>query len=555
MTDLDALDLLELAEAVASGRIPAVDAEQRIRSTPGPEGDRAENAVRELRSLIGAASAIRAHASATNETLAARSSSVVAGAFSGYESNVTAIPVGAAVRRRASGTRSARPPRRIGLLVAATLAIGTGVVAASVMGSRLIAPNPAPSEVPLVALVSPSAEPSPSAPAPTTLPSPTSSTFASPPPSDNPNANAPGVVIWNMSAANRIEVSTYRLAARNGLSGLFEVDTWPDPDRSAGTVINRQLLASPTGKLVAIAETDPRARTRIRVLTSKGAVVWSTESTNGVPALAWSADGSLLAVAFTPQPWFVVNFQADGSPNLSKYSPPTDVPLKLVGFSADGLRLLAYDGTGEAAPWESPYAIDLADGTVARLDQFAGGPSGIAVSNTTTLSGLVDPVTGRVLDSGDPSGRQTNWSLRQGSMSTELGVPVSNAKASIQPRWADDGSIVVLETSLDNDPPSLNQKDPTLGLIRQPAAGAEPGEIVKVTWSYMGPYGTRCKGVLLDVRHGWALVGLSGIPSSDDAWLGYDTLSLVNLGAQGRSGLMNLDGLGKRDIHVAGLIQ
>jgi hypothetical protein len=380
--------------------------------------------------------------------------------------------------------------------------------------------------------------------------------LVSPPPDDSPLAigdallDAPRVVYWNMSGADRIAVATSQSVRHEVPGPMFELDMWPDPDQSA---VTRLLLASPTGKHVAVAETDRRAVTRIRIATSKGAIVWSTQSANGVPALAWSADGSQLAVAFAPKLWLVVAFPAGSPPKASEYSELASVPLRLLGFSADGLSLLAYDGSGKAAPWERPYSIDLARRTATRLDRFPGGASGIAVSNTTTFSGRVDTVTGRVLDSGDASAPQTNWTLRHGSDSIELGVPTSNAAANIQPGWAEDGSIVVLETSLDDGPPSNDQKGSTLGLIRRPAPGARVAGVVRVIWSYIGPFGTRSRADLLGVRNGWALAGEYAIPSRSDAWLGYDQIALGKPGTS-RGAVTNLNEFHKRDIHVAGLV-
>ena len=74
MTMQPSPDLLDLAEAVAAGTLRADDAERQLRLALG--SDRAaesEQAVRELRGLIGAAGAVRAHARATREAFGSAS--------------------------------------------------------------------------------------------------------------------------------------------------------------------------------------------------------------------------------------------------------------------------------------------------------------------------------------------------------------------------------------------------------------------------------------------------------------------------------------------------
>jgi hypothetical protein len=536
MTDFEPIDLLDLAEDVAAGRLTMAQAEGRLRARSG-DSRRADDEIEELRSLVRALSAVGAHARATAESLgqAPATSPLL------QVRDVPAVAVGGSVRRRSLARADGRAGQRPVFAFAAVLLLAAALAGASFIGGRL-ANQPQASSFPPVAVASPSA----SAPEGSPVAS-ASEPPASEQPSPTPRPDRVRAALWTLSGPKQITVSQWAVPKVKTLAS-FTIDTWPDPDRAGGSVIIRQVLASPTGRYFAVAETDPGARTRLRLTNSRGEVTWSKESANGIPALAWSGDGSQLAIAFAPEPWLVVK-AGGGSPTAREYTLPAGSALKLVGFSADGRSLLGYEGTGEAAPWEQPMAVDLVSGDVSRLQAFPA----IAASNTTTVAPRVDPVTGRVLDSGGLAGTEPDWAMYTGQRRVVLDLPVTTRRALIDPRWTDDGTVLVLMTPIDDLPPSGTQRDPVLELIREPGPGAKPVKIADASWAFSGPKGTRCRGALLEARAGHVLIGLATYPSDDESWMGFDEINLIDL-ETGASMVAAFEGMGAFDMHSAGLI-
>jgi hypothetical protein len=536
MTDMEPIDLLELAEAVAAGRLTMNDAESRLRSRYGTSR-RADAELAELRSLVTALGAIEGHARAMGEAVR-REPTPSAVPFG----DVRSIAVDGAVRRRTPAGREARGVQRPVLALAAVLLLGAGLAAASLVGGRLANQGPQPSSFGPVAVSSPSPIASASQPPSSRAPAPA-------PPSNEPQPRSVRAALWTLSDPTHITVSHWGIKTENPMKvpAPFTIDTWPDPDKASGSVIFRQVLASPTGRYFAISETDPRARTRLRLTNNRGQVVWSDESANGVPSLAWSGNGAQLAIAFAPEPWLVVK-TAGQSASARQIPLPAGSALKLVGFSADGQSLLGYEGTGEAAPWEQPMAVDLASGEVARLAAFAA----IAASNTTTVAPRVDPLTGRVLDPGGLAGTEANWGMYTGPRRVELSLPVTTRRTLIDPRWNDTGTILVLQTPIDDKPPSVSQADPVLQLIHEPGPGAKPEKFADTIWPAGGPTGTRCRGAILEARAGRVLVGLASYPSDDEPWMGFDAMNLFD--ETGASTVLAFKGMGAFDMHSAGLV-
>lgn len=158
MTTPDTADLLDLAEAVADGRLRPEDAERQLLASPG--ADVSPRAMRDLRDMITATQAVRAHAAASRavpipEPLARTLEPQT------IERVQPGHPAGAQVVRRGSARGGeGGTSRRTWLLLAATLLIGTALAAASVAGVRPPTPSPAPS-LPAIAVVSPSPAPTP----------------------------------------------------------------------------------------------------------------------------------------------------------------------------------------------------------------------------------------------------------------------------------------------------------------------------------------------------------------------------------------------------------
>jgi photosystem II stability/assembly factor-like uncharacterized protein len=177
MTMQPSPDLLDLAEGVAAGTLRADDAERQLRlALSSDHAAESERAVRELRGLIGAAGAVRAHARATREAFGSASPDLAATVAPTPASIATLVPgrvTAGAVHRRSSngGDGAGRAPRRMWLLAAAALLLVGGALAA---GSGLLKlPSvvpPAPAPTLPVAVASPS--PAAATPGPVVSPSP-----------------------------------------------------------------------------------------------------------------------------------------------------------------------------------------------------------------------------------------------------------------------------------------------------------------------------------------------------------------------------------------------
>jgi Tol biopolymer transport system component len=174
MTKHASPDLLDLAEAVAIGELRPADAERRVRAALQTNHGAAERAVRELRTLILATTAVRSHAVATREAAIAESLDLAEEAGS----VATVVPSSVrGVRHPSSRNGDGRGPRprRTWLLVAATVAVGTGVIGASLLGGHAPTPIRQPTVPTTVVQASASLAPTPNV---TDAPSPAPAMFA-----------------------------------------------------------------------------------------------------------------------------------------------------------------------------------------------------------------------------------------------------------------------------------------------------------------------------------------------------------------------------------------
>lgn len=143
MTTPSTVDLLDLAEAVADGRLRPEDAELQLRTLHGlGHGARAVREIRELRRLITAAEAVRGYMAATRQA----STAGVTASNLGLGSVQVVAPTRSTgvrvVRPHTILRRTARAPRRTWLLAAATLLVGAGVVGATLTGGTPPSPSP-----------------------------------------------------------------------------------------------------------------------------------------------------------------------------------------------------------------------------------------------------------------------------------------------------------------------------------------------------------------------------------------------------------------------------
>ena len=323
MTKYASPDLLDLAEAVATGELRAADAERQIDAAKVPE----------LRALILATSAIKSHARATREAALAKSTDVT------QESGAVATVVRSSVRgvRRPSspnaGGRGHRP-RRTWLLVAATVAVGTGVVGASLLSGSLVPPKPGPTDSRLIAVASASAKTA----APSAAPTATSS---------RTSALSAGALIAYTRATDK-------------------------PDQVPGNP-TRSVCFEPVGSTCSIprlwvvgADGTGAHELFADGVTSQSVLGWSPDGTR----LLYSDDGKLYmtdASGSTPQPVDT----GCAEPCRGDYSP---------AFSSDGMHLVFVRTSLDAQGYDGPAGIatmDLASGLVAELSSTAPAGGGL----------------------------------------------------------------------------------------------------------------------------------------------------------------------------------
>ena len=141
--------------------------------------------------------------------------------------------------------------------------------------------------------------------------------------------------------------------------------------------------------------------------------------------MAWSPDGTELALGSVPVPWVVLTFSPNGSIDSTTYDLPGDNAYRLLGFAPDDAHLIGYESSGEADFWDKPAALDLARGTIAPIDVF---PSGMQSNTTDRYSGVVWPLeridteTGAVLARTGGAKGNPEWVVRRGTDEQPLGM-------------------------------------------------------------------------------------------------------------------------------------
>jgi hypothetical protein len=409
--------------------------------------------------------------------------------------------------------------------VAATPSPSSSAVA---VASGALAPSAVASPAPPASALSPTPAVTP---APTPVPT---GVKGVPPIVSFPFTGGPSVAYWTVAAEDRIAVSEWNLND-SAPAISFTASTWPDPARGDGIWIDRRVVASPDGRFVAFAETDiqPPGRQRLRVFSATGKTLWTDPAPVGLPDLAWSADGSMLAIGQQPGMWRIVTFGAGvagGAPSIGSYD--LGGADALLGFAASGKVLYGYGSTGDAEFWGAPITftpgrgVCECTGTVKTIARFSGRSDPLAVSNGTTptteiategSNGVrpgIDPKTGRVLDRGGASGTG-DWEIRDGTTATKLGSSDIGSGGILGLAWGLDGSIVVT---------SFGEADSPFRL--QTVSPADPKTAIDPVFTLpAGTYWQKFDGA----RDGMALLGLGADRAHDFLYLGADELVAVDL--------------------------
>ena len=564
--DGDARDVLELAEAIAAGRLPRSAAEATIRGRHAGDPGATEAELAELDELVAAIGGVRQHAVAFRRSVDERSLGPVATGMPPADGTVDPRRVVAGdVRLSSRSTRSrwAAP----GLLAAAALVViavvvGSNLATAPVAGSP--SPSPASSGI-AVASGTPAASVS-TAPSPSTTPVPSTGPSVAPTPIAAPSAvpaaasgvpailsaplsGTPTVAYWTLTTETKVTVTAW---SPDGSAPrfAFTVSTWQDPDRSSGSVIDRRVVVSPDGRRVVFAETEfsPTSRARLRVLGTDGSVLWTDPSPTGTPDLVWSADGTMLVVGSQPATWKIVSFGSGTAAPRVKTRTFAGVAYRVLGFSKSGDILYGWDTTGEAEWWQTPFQVPTFTGPPTTITRFSGKTEPIAVANGTTptsevtpaddsslLQPGVDPKSYRVLERGGATG-SGSWEIRDGAAATPLDfktLPLPSVA------WGPDGAIAAV---------FANTPDRALSL--QTVSESDPDTATGPRFMVpQGSYWQQFDGV----RGSIGLLGLAAKRSGDAAFLGADELVAVDL-TTSSSAVYVPTSAGLTGLHVAGWI-
>lgn len=474
MPDLDLdLDLLELAEDVAFGRRSLDNVIDQI-AVAVPDGRARRRAVSEVETLILGLTGVRAHARATAEVAAASSES--------RPTVATDLVVEPRRVRARGGVFGGAGAFAAGLTAIAGVVIVAVVLASLRPGSGV-------------------GGPSPSVPAGGVSPSPHNAGASPAAP------GSPDIALWATGVtAGRITIWRWSPAQGSAVRHWLDVDTWP-----AGT-FETQVVASPDGSRIAISEFGgpSSSLSRTRVIDAAGKLLW-TSPINAAPAidLAWSPDGTRLALGAIPTPWTVVSFGADGA-SAQVLPLPADRAFRLIGFSADAAQLIGYETSGEAGFADKPVAMDLATGAIAPIAEFPAGMT----SNATTDLDRINPATGAALTTTGGAKGARSWVVR-----TAAGdAPLATASEPTGVAWAGDTTIVEVgpaTVSTPAPPPRVTavpagsflgvwRVDPGTGTPQQIVAFANADRAAAGGWSFTGR--------LLGARDGVALVAIGGPP-------------------------------------------
>ena len=243
------------------------------------------------------------------------------------------------------------------------------------------------------------------------------------------------VVFWTRTE-NSITAWTWEPLSGTGLIRLFAVAAYPDPTHSTLSV-----LASPDGLRFAISDLSSNGTTtqaRIRIVDTDGAVIWTSPA--DLPRtidMAWSADGTMLALGAQPSPWTVLTFSPNGSVDSTTYRLTSGAAYRLLGFSGQA-NLIGY-ASGEAEFWQKPVALDLARGTVSAIRAF---PALLAHSSTNPAIWQIDEETGDAV----AQSQAPDWVVVHDGTASRLGIKLGEGVT-----WAGGGSVARVGAELAAD--------------------------------------------------------------------------------------------------------
>ena len=275
--------------------------------------------------------------------------------------------------------------------------------------------------------------------------------------------------------------------------------------RTGPTVVGYDVLVSPDFRRFAVHEWGQQSQTL--VFETTGRLLWTSPS--GMPQtidMAWSNDGTKIALAAVPAPWTVLTFGTDGSVSQMSYNLPGGSTYGLLSFDAGGLHLIGFKSPGKVGFWQNPVSLDLAAGSdtvPAALDAF---PTGLSSSATQSWVNQINPRSGDVL-----SQTGTSWWQVTSAGTTPLDASRVESLA-----WADANTIVMVGPPPAAPVPPLGATFPAADALGIWTASAEHPNTTHVVRRYAGmfmPSGAGYSPVgLLAAGHGYAVVYVGAPP-------------------------------------------
>jgi hypothetical protein len=276
------------------------------------------------------------------------------------------------------------------------------------------------------------------------------------------------------------------------------------------------VLVSPDASRIAVVEHasgDPASHDRTRVFDASGRVLWTSPADQPRTIdLAWSTDGTMLALGASPAPWTVVTFSPNGTADAATYNLTADGAYRLLAFSADDARLVGYETSGEAEFWDKPVALDLARGTVAPLETWPAGMD----TNATGPVQQINPDGGSVLAQPGRAKGTYDWVIRSGSGDQPL-----NLDPGAQVQWSNADTIAWINSS---QVPAGNSGVALPDVWTRPAADTAGGSLVASLVMERGD------GVWLVSSHAGVAVVSSRVmatyPGGDPGWRDFTAVDL-----------------------------
>lgn len=560
----DPVDPLALAEAVAAGRLGFAAAEAALWEAHPDDQGRAANDVAELRDLVTAIRGVHRHADAV------RRADVEV-----FDPDATSVPLGSArtldedrgiaPRRVRGGDVRLRPAvrqRQRWAPVGALAAVAVLVVAVAIVVPSLMAPSVASTPLPTagpsgIAIASPSASVVASAPASPSAPATSAPSVPPPTPSatgvkgvpaipSEPLVGAPGIAYWTLKGEKTMTIAEWRPDG-SAPRFHFDVEIQADPSTTKRDT-DRRVVVSPDGTRVVIAESTTSFQ-RTRVFATDGKLLWTDPKPTLSPDLAWSTDSDSLVVGAVPDAFTLVTFTGTEATAAVERFP--GAAYRFLGFSDSGDILYGWDTNGEADWWQTPFQVSAKGGKVTPITTFGSGKTEpIAVSNgttpttnvapengTTTQAAGVDPVTYRVLDTGDLSGQGDTWEVRD-SNGASGATPLKGLTMDMALAWGPGGSIVVADVAGTGPATITTVGDKAPGTPLTPTFSVAAGTYVRLFEGSRGPI---------------AVLGLGVKRTQDAPWIGADEFVAVDL-PTGASAVLVPDDPGLTGLHTAGWI-